>query len=185
MPQENTNPLPPEVQQMLAEQLRDVHLPEAISWWPLAWGWWVVLAVSFLVIAASLLAFSRKRAKNRYRGFAISELQTSYDNWAKNQNNQAYLYQANDILKRCVLHASGTSTLTTQSGQAWVKQLNEWGKRPLTEKAQNALGFECYQANPSSDIKTLHSELVHWLKTHEYRLDNEPSTNLIKRGQHA
>ena len=25
--------------------LRDLHLPEAIGWWPLAPGWWVVIAL--------------------------------------------------------------------------------------------------------------------------------------------
>ena len=25
--------------------LRDLHLPEAIGWWPLAPGWWVLLAM--------------------------------------------------------------------------------------------------------------------------------------------
>ena len=185
MPQENTNPLPPEVQQMLAEQLRDVHLPEAISWWPLAWGWWVILIILFLTILASLFFFYHKRAKNRYRGLAITSLQTAYDNWTKNQDNQAYLHQANDVLKRCVLHTSRTATLATQTGKAWVEQLNKQGKKPLSEEAQNALGFECYQAKPSSDIKSLHSELLYWLKTHEYYLDNTATVQSVKRGQHA
>ena len=25
--------------------LRDLHLPEAVGWWPLAPGWWGVIAV--------------------------------------------------------------------------------------------------------------------------------------------
>ena len=33
--------------------LRDLHLPEAISWWPLAPGWWLLIA--FAVAACLLL----------------------------------------------------------------------------------------------------------------------------------
>jgi len=55
----------------------------------------------------------------------------------KNQDNQAYLHQANDVLKRCVLHTSRTATLATQTGKAWVEQLNKQGKKPLSEEAQN------------------------------------------------
>jgi hypothetical protein len=29
-------------------QLRDIHLPEAVSWWPLAIGWWLVAIVCIL-----------------------------------------------------------------------------------------------------------------------------------------
>ena len=28
--------------------LRDLHLPDAIGWWPLAPGWWVLIALSLL-----------------------------------------------------------------------------------------------------------------------------------------
>ena len=182
MPEKNTNPLPPEVQQMLAEQLRDVHLPEAISWWPLAWGWWLILGLILLIVTTSVFFFYKKRQKNRYRGLAITSLEIAYSNWSDNQNNQAYLHQANDILKRCVLHVSKSAPLATQTGQTWVAELNNWGKKALSEKTQNALGFECYQAAPSSDIKALHTELMYWLKTHEYRLENITKT---KRGLHA
>ena len=26
--------------------LRDLHLPEAVGWWPLAPGWWVLIALA-------------------------------------------------------------------------------------------------------------------------------------------
>ena len=28
--------------------LRDLHLPDAISWWPLAPGWWIVLGLALI-----------------------------------------------------------------------------------------------------------------------------------------
>ena len=29
-------------------QLRDIHLPEPILWWPLAPGWWVLIVLYFI-----------------------------------------------------------------------------------------------------------------------------------------
>ena len=44
-----------QLKQILSEQLRDIHLPEAVSWWPLAIGWWVL---GFLaIIAIAVLAY--------------------------------------------------------------------------------------------------------------------------------
>jgi len=37
--------------------IRDIHLPDAISWWPLAPGWWGLLAL--IVIAIVLFWYLR------------------------------------------------------------------------------------------------------------------------------
>ena len=36
-------------------QLRDIHLPEAVSWWPLAPGWWILGAT--LVVGIIYLSY--------------------------------------------------------------------------------------------------------------------------------
>lgn len=36
-------------------QLRDIHLPEPVAWWPLAFGWWVLIGL----LAVALLLLSR------------------------------------------------------------------------------------------------------------------------------
>lgn len=177
MANENTNSLPPEVQKMLSEQLRDVHLPETISWWPLAWGWWVLITVLVLATATSSYFIYKNRAKNQYRKLATSSLKQSYESWKLSNNKQDYLHAANDVLKRCVLHNKQHSSLATLTGHAWITQLNQWAKSPLSEMATNALAFECYRANPESDIDALHTELIRWLETHQ--------TDSIKGGQHA
>jgi hypothetical protein len=45
-------------------QLRDIHLPEAVSWWPLAPGWWILGA---LLVAG--LAYTGHYFWQRYHAF--------------------------------------------------------------------------------------------------------------------
>ncbi|MDB9952467.1 DUF4381 domain-containing protein [Porticoccaceae bacterium] len=55
-------------------QLRDIHLPETISWWPLAPGWWVLIILLGLVTGWIIVkAVQRKRA-NLYRRQALAKL---------------------------------------------------------------------------------------------------------------
>ena len=57
------------------DQLRDIHLPEPISWWPPAPGWWI-LALASAALTAWLLRwlYHRYKAKH-YRRQALAQLQ--------------------------------------------------------------------------------------------------------------
>ena len=39
--------------------LKDIHLPEAIGWWPLAPGWWILLLLIGLLIFAVVIWLRR------------------------------------------------------------------------------------------------------------------------------
>ena len=39
-------------------KLADIHLPEAIGFWPVAPGWWIVLAL--MILAIFLIVFLKK-----------------------------------------------------------------------------------------------------------------------------
>jgi hypothetical protein len=57
------------------DQLRDIHLPEPISWWPLAPGWWILaLAGSALTVWLLRWLYRRYKAKH-YRRQALLQLE--------------------------------------------------------------------------------------------------------------
>ena len=41
--------------------LRDIHLPEAITWWPPAVGWWVLAGAALLITAGFAVRYVRYR----------------------------------------------------------------------------------------------------------------------------
>lgn len=53
--------------------LRDIHLPEAVSWWPPAPGWWLLLGLVIL-LAISVVYLWRRRTRSRYRRIALREI---------------------------------------------------------------------------------------------------------------
>ncbi len=53
----------------LLSQLRDIHTPEPVGWWPLAPGWWILLALIIIGVTA-LIVWLRSKRK---RVTAISE----------------------------------------------------------------------------------------------------------------
>ncbi|WP_156497551.1 DUF4381 domain-containing protein, partial [Oleiphilus sp. HI0043] len=36
------------------DQLKDIHPPVDITWWPLAFGWWALIVISVIAIALGL-----------------------------------------------------------------------------------------------------------------------------------
>ena len=54
-------------------QLRDIHLPPPVSWWPLAPGWWLLLGTLLLLTAIAFWLWRRRRRSN-WRREALREL---------------------------------------------------------------------------------------------------------------
>lgn len=51
--------------------LRDIHLPDAVSWWPPAFGWWLLAAfVLGMVVALGLRAWRLRRHRAARRALA-------------------------------------------------------------------------------------------------------------------
>lgn len=56
------------------QQLRDIHLPEQVGWWPLAPGWWLLLALCVVAVLSILKVWRKRRARRRAMMQALREL---------------------------------------------------------------------------------------------------------------
>lgn len=65
-------------------ELRDIHLPDSVSAWPLAPGWWLLLIIACAGLTALLIACSRRHRARLYRRQALLQLQQIEQN-ADNQ----------------------------------------------------------------------------------------------------
>ncbi len=55
-------------------QLRDIQLPEAISWWPLAPGWWILIMFAASFLGLTVFRLLKHHRSNLYRRQAIKNL---------------------------------------------------------------------------------------------------------------
>lgn len=56
-------------------QLRDIHLPADISWWPLAPGWWVLIIALGLLIGWAITKLVQRYRARLYRRQALAALE--------------------------------------------------------------------------------------------------------------
>ncbi|MFP6639238.1 MAG: DUF4381 domain-containing protein [Myxococcota bacterium] len=105
------NPAP----QALAE-LRDIHLPDPISFWPLAPGWWLALAGAALLVLA--VQFLRHRRRLSARRAALSELQQLDEHYSESGDGSALARGLSALLRRVTLLSSERSQVATLHGDA-------------------------------------------------------------------
>ena len=156
----------PEQLQQALQNLRGIHEPEAVGWWPLAIGWWVLIIFAVFSITYLILRWVRHRRLNRYRTVAEIGLQLSFEQWQETADSRQYLQSANALLKRSVRHINQQSDVSSSTGSQWAELLNRHAKTALSDSAICALTEECYQAQPKTDIEALHEQLLNWFKSH-------------------
>jgi hypothetical protein len=144
--------------QMLAQldQLRDIRLPEAIGWWPVAPGWWALLAlVSVLVVSAVVWTWLRRRSA---RFLALRELEA-----IDPEREDVFLTQVSSLLRRVARRRSAGADVLT--GEAWSAFLME-GKHGMGRNSATLLAIGPYgpPANQNFEPEALRAETATWIR---------------------
>jgi hypothetical protein len=160
-----TGPAPtlaPELAKQL-EQLRDIHLPADISWWPLAPGWWA-LAGAMVAAAAAVAGINYVRRRTvRYR--ALIEL-----NDLRRDETLGAVTAAERIavlLKRIVLQRSASRAIGVEHGSRWVDRLtHEPGGMPVEIARFLALApyADAERIDSSPDRAALFTAADRWIR---------------------
>lgn len=104
--------------------LRDLHLPEAIGWWPLAAGWWVII---FLVLAGFgwlLIRAWRQRRFKAPRRYAMRELANAEAAYLTHRNVVTLGQQVSELLRRSMLAYAPRHEVAALTGEAWLDWLD-------------------------------------------------------------
>lgn len=108
--------------------LRDIHLSDPISWWPLAYGWWIVFGIT--VIFLGLIVFGiRGYLKPTLKKEASKQLDNIEKSFKDNGDAGQCLSAISALLRRISLqlHSSEYAGVT---GNAWLQVLDSRLKEP-------------------------------------------------------
>src|SRR5690606_33417427 len=110
--------------------LRDLHLPEAIGWWPPAPGWWLLLALLVLGLVLAARASFLLHRRNAARRVALAELARLKRDWDADRNPAALAASVSDLLRRAMLAYAPRHEVAGLTGRAWL----EWLDRGLERR---------------------------------------------------
>lgn len=173
-------------------QLKDIHLPEPVGWWPLAWGWWLLIALMLMVLGTLLWKGYVRRRRQRYRREAMALLEHAYRDYQLSDPDPAarrrYLQQVSHLLRRTALSAlpdARETELAALSGAQWLRflELSAALTPAFTEGPGHILAEGPYQPDPQVDIDALHRLARQWIRHH--RLSERRLPELIAEVHHA
>jgi hypothetical protein len=110
--------------------LRDLHVPEAVGWWPLAPGWWVLIA---LIAIGMLLLLRRAWIRWRHnapRRIALQELARLEGSYREAPNPVLLATRLSELLRRTMLAYAPRKEVAGLTGPEWLA----WLDRGLDEK---------------------------------------------------
>jgi hypothetical protein len=84
----------------LLDQLRDIHYPEQIGWWPPAPGWWL-LAITLLTLSVILLIYLVSRRRRLfYKRQARKMLADCWAAYLQDNNDRRYVEDLLALVRR-------------------------------------------------------------------------------------
>jgi hypothetical protein len=150
---------------MEAQQLplKEIHIPEAISWWPPAIGWWLLALLIILLIVGGIWLvkrLTRKTAIKTAKKLLLSIKQNS------EIDNQQKLEELSKLLRRVAVSNTPRSRVAGLIGQDWLLFLDSSVKgAPFSEGIGQLLANAPYRNISPNDgeISQLLSLCQDWL----------------------
>jgi len=104
--------------------LRDIHLPEAISWWPPAPGWWISAILAIAVITLAVRLFRRRARYLAPYKSAQHELQQIKSHYENGQDAQLLSQELSVLLRRISMTIAPREESAGLTGDHWLSFLD-------------------------------------------------------------
>lgn len=122
--------------------LRDIHLPDPISWWPLAIGWWLVFIIGLFFVCLMIFLI-RRWVRPTLRKEAVKTLDEIETNFQTNANAQNCVSEISVLLRRIVISRDPKNAGIT--GVAWLELLDLPNQKNFSEGVGQILLTAPYQ----------------------------------------
>lgn len=105
--------------------LRDIHLPEPVSWWPPAPGWWILLGLVML-LAWTIRYFWRRRMLKRssIKTLALRELHHARAEFRRQGDAHVLVRELSRLLRQVCISLNPRQESASLTGKAWLAYLD-------------------------------------------------------------
>ncbi len=103
--------------------LRDIHLPEPVSWWPPAPGWWILLAVIIVALAVSAWLYRRWRQRRILRELE-AQLDAIKNDYQQHHDSAKTVSQLSVLLRRACISFFPRKDVAGLTGERWLAFLD-------------------------------------------------------------
>ncbi|WP_438951588.1 DUF4381 domain-containing protein [Porticoccus sp.] len=149
-------------------QLRDIHLPDPVDWWPPAPGWWLLAILVLSAVVYGIWRLKKQHLHNRYRREALHSLAEMQHSLAGQPVEHCHAMLA--LLRRAAKTAYPRQALESELTPQLLQRLNHLCQRTLfDETLQQQLNVLPYQADPQNIdylAASLHTAIRQWLEQH-------------------
>ena len=150
--------------------LKDIHLPPAISWWPPAPGWWI-LAVLFILISVFIVCWLlRSYQRRRPRIEALQLLKVLKSQYKNSHSALSTLRALSQLLRRTALSLYKHEEVASMQGLEWLQFLDKTGQTTeFTRGVGNIFGEDLFRSEPDFDLEVLFPLVGKWVKKCPYQ----------------
>lgn len=116
-----------------ALNLRDIHLPEPVSWWPPAPGWWLLIAAIIVIVTAFFISRKIYRSKQLRRDIA-AELDTIKKQFQQTGNKSQLACALSALLRRACISYYPAKNIAGLTGEDWLAYLDDSNTKATSEQ---------------------------------------------------
>jgi hypothetical protein len=135
--------------------LRDLHLPEAIGWWPLAPGWWFVIVLVLGALGYLFHFYRKHRSHGAARRRALRQLDALTTQFQQHGNAVAFSSELSELLRRTMLAYAPRSDVAGLTGEDWLKWLDRDLDRPRFQGEAGRKLLELPYRRPDENLSGL------------------------------
>lgn len=156
--------------------LRGYHMPDPISWWPLAPGWWLLL-ILLLGAGGALTWWSiNRRARTAAARTARRELTRLRRELAASNDSTGFIRQLSKLLRRYALAVFPRHQVAALTGDDWLLFLDAHGGNGQFHSGPGRqLIAAPYRPSVTGSVERLASLVEDWIE-HNRDRQNRPAT---------
>jgi hypothetical protein len=110
------------------EQLKDIHLPNPIGWWPIAWGWYLLGLLIITLLATLSYCIWKYYKRTGAKREALTLLKQYFQTYKAERNCQSSSAQVSELMRRVALAYFPREEVASLQGEAWIAFLNNHSK---------------------------------------------------------